>query len=126
MVEIRDIPLIPERKERFEEILVDCYGQYEELSAMNVYLEDALNFPFAAHWRDPDESGHGELITVLGVADVDDRRGVLLQVRRSNGKERRVTAEQIWPKDKESVNALVLDDYRYWVEHMYGLTPGFD
>lgn len=125
MIDIEDIPNIPDQQERFEQILVDCYGQYEELSAMEVYFEDAVTYPFAATWRDPDEPGHTETVTVLGVNTVDDRRGVLLNVERG-GKTRRVEAEQLWANDSESANAVVLDDYRYWVHNLHGLTPGFD
>jgi hypothetical protein len=125
MIEIEDIPTLPDREERIEEITVDCYGQAEELAAFEVYFTDAMQFPFAATWRDPDEPGHAEAITVLGVADVDERRGVLLQVRRGDV-ERRIVAEQVWATDEDSANAIVLDDYRYWVDEMYGLTPGFD
>jgi hypothetical protein len=55
-------------------------------------------------------------VTVLGVADVDDWRGVLTKVRRENGKERRVLAEQLWTDDVRSANAIVLDDYRAYVD----------
>ena len=125
MVDIADIPAIPDRDERFEQILVDCYGQYEELSAMGVYFEDAATYPFAATWRDPDEPGHTEIVTVLGVNTVDDRRGVLLNVKRG-GRTRRIPAEQLWASDAETANTVVLNDYRYWVHKLHGLTPGFD
>jgi hypothetical protein len=125
MIEIGDIPTLPDREKRIEEITVDCYGQFEELSGFGVYLTEALRFPFEATWRDPDEPGHAETVTVLGVADIDDRRGVLLQVRRGDV-ERRIVAEQVWAKDEAGANAIVLEDYRYWVNKMYGLTPGFD
>jgi hypothetical protein len=125
MIEIEEIPTLPDQGQRIEEVTVDCYGQLEELSGFGVYFSDAMQFPFAATWRDPDEPGHAEAITVLGVADVDDRRGVLLQVRRGD-RQRRIVAEQVWAKDEASANAIVLADYRYWVERMYGLTPGFD
>jgi len=62
---------------------------------------------------------------VLGVAETDERRGVLLKVKRGS-KERRSVAEQIWANDKNSVNAIILDDYRYWVNGLNGLTPGFE
>lgn len=125
MLETGDIPKMPERDKRFEEIRVDCYGQSEELAAIEVYFTDAAQFPFAATGRDPDESQHAEPVTVLGVAQVDERRGVLLKVKRGN-KERRIAAEQIWADDEESANAIVLDDYRYWVGELNGLTPGFE
>ena len=125
MIDIEDIPNIPDQQERFEQILVDCYGQYEELSAMGVYFEDAVTYPFAATWRDPDEPGHTEAVTVLGVSTTDDRRGILLDVRRG-GKKRRIVAEQLWAKDAESANAVVLNDYRNWVNTLHGLTQGFE
>ncbi|SRR6266540_5205479 len=113
---IEDIPSITDREKRFEEITVDCYDEYEVMSAFEVYLTDALRTPFAATWRDPDEPDHIEPVTVLGVADLDDRRGVLMKVRRANGKERRVLAEQLWADDVGSANAIVLDDYRAYVD----------
>ena len=125
MIDIEDIPNIPDQQERFEQILVDCYGQYEELSAMGVYFEDAVTYPFDALWRDPDEPSHAEAVTVLGVSTIDDRRGILLNVERG-GQKRRIVAEQLWAKDEKSANAVVLNDYRYWVNTLHGLTPGFD
>jgi len=49
---IEDIPSIPDREKRFEEITVDCYDEYEILSAFEVYLTDALRTPFAASWSE--------------------------------------------------------------------------
>jgi hypothetical protein len=116
MRDIAEIPEIPDRATRLAEITVDCYGREEELSAFDVYLSDALQPPFAASWRDSDEPGHAEAVTVLGVAGLDDRRGILLQVRRRGGKARRVVAEHVWAAEPASANAIVLDDYRVWVE----------
>jgi uncharacterized Zn finger protein len=116
--DIQDIPLVPEREKRFEAILVDAYGPDEELVSFEVYLSDALQTPFKATWRDPDEPGHKESVIVLGVDSLDNRRGVLLSVKRAN-KTRRIVAEQVWA-DKKGVNATVLDDYRYWVDHYGG------
>jgi len=114
MRNIEDIPDIPDQQTRLAEITVDCYGREEELSAFEVYLSDALHPPFAATWRDPDEAGHAEPVTVVGVAAVDERRGILLSVRRRGGKGRRVLAEQVWADDTASPDAAVLADYRVW------------
>ena len=116
MRDIADIPEIPDQATRLDEITVDCYGREEELSAFDVYLTDALRLPFAATWRDPDEPGHHVPITVVGVADLDDRRGILLRVRQRGGKERQVLAEQAWANEMASPTAIVLDDYRFWVD----------
>jgi hypothetical protein len=122
MRHIADIPEILDQEARLAEITVDCYGQDEELSAFEVYFTDALRPPFAATWRDPDEPGHAERVTVLGVGAVDQRRGILLAVRRQGGKERRILAEQLWAEEAGSVNAIILDDYRAWG----GVDPGWD
>jgi len=125
MYDIEDIPSLPDRDQRIEEVIVDCYGQAEELAAMEVYFTDAMQFPFAATWRDPDEADHAEPVTVLAVADVDERRGVLLRVQRGE-KERRLPAELVWAADENSANAVILGDYRYWVDELNGLTPGYE
>jgi hypothetical protein len=80
---------------------------------------------FGTTWRDPDESGHAEPVTVLGLATTDERRGILLNVERGD-KQRRLLADQVWADDESSANAIVLNDYRYWVYNLHGLTPGFD
>ncbi len=95
---IADIPSIPDRETRFEEITVDCYDEYEVLSAFEVYLTDALRTPFAATWGAPGRA-QAERVTVLGVADTDDREGVRLRVRGSDGDEYDVPADQLWAED---------------------------
>jgi hypothetical protein len=120
MRSIEDIPEIPDQATRLAEITVDCYGRDEELSAFEVYFTDALHPPFAATWRDPDEPDHAEPVTILGVATVDARRGILLSIHRHGGKTRRVLAEQVWADESDArvrANAIVLADYRHWVDH---------
>ena len=124
MVDIEEIPAISDQSERVTQVTVDCYNQSEELSAFEVYFTDAMQFPFIATWRDPDEPGHAEPVTVLGVENVDERRGVLLSVKRGD-KPRRLLAKQVWADDRTSANTIVLDDYRHWVEELNGLTPGY-
>jgi hypothetical protein len=125
MVDIEDIPNIPDQRERIQEVTVDCYGQSEELSAMEVYLMDAIRYPFEATWRDPDAPDQAEPVTVLSFGTTDERRGILLEVQHGR-KKRRVLAEQLWANDETGPNATVLNDYRYWVTELNGLTPGYD
>lgn len=115
MYDIEDIHNIPDQSRRISEVTVDCYGQAEELAAFEVYFTDAMQFPFSATWRDPDEPDHAEPVTVLGLDSVDERRGILLSVKRGN-KQRRLLAEQVWANDAGSVNATVPNDYRYWID----------
>jgi len=121
---MEEITRIADQTQRLSEVRADCYNQSEELAAMEVYCTDAMTFPFAATWRDPDEPDHAEPVTVLGVDEVHERRGVLLSVKRGQ-KRRRLLAEQVWADDEDSANAIVLHDYRHWVDKLYGLTPGY-
>jgi hypothetical protein len=115
---LEDIPQIPDRDERIAEVLTDAYGEEEQLMGFETYLDDTLQFPFEAIWRDPDEKGHAEPVKVLGVAGSNLRRGVLLKIERNKShKVRQVEAGQVWPKDKKSINAQILGDYRHWASH---------
>ena len=111
---IKDIPSLPDREQRFEEITVDCYDEYEVLSAFEVYVTDALQTPFMATWGTPGQAGASR-VSVLGVAGTDEREGVRLRVRGSDGDEYEVLADQLWADEAGSANAIVLDDYRQYV-----------
>jgi hypothetical protein len=111
---IEDIPTIPDREKRFEEITVDCYDEYEVLSAFEVYVTDALRMPFAATWGTPG-TAQAEPVAVLGEAGMDEREGMQLRVCGSDGDEYDVVADQLWADDASSANAIVLDDYRTYV-----------
>jgi hypothetical protein len=117
---ISEIPLLKKREKRLEAVLVDAYGPLEQLTAMEVYLGDALRTPFKALWRDPDQPDHEDEVAVLGVYGSDDQRGALLHIKRGRLK-RRVEADQVWAVDEGSANAIVLDDYREWRESFGGL-----
>lgn len=111
LMNIEDIPNIPDRDERFVAITVDCYDEYKQLSAFEVYLTDALQSPFAAVWG---QGASATPMTVLGVADADEEEGVRLKVRHANGDEYEVPADQLWAADTPAY-ATVLDDYRVFV-----------
>lgn len=108
-----EIPHLPDREQRFEEIMVDCYDEYEQLSAFEVYLTDALQVPFAALWG---QTAAATPVTVLGVAGQDDAAGIHLRVRQADGDEYLVPADQLWAAATPGVNTTVLDDYRAFVQ----------
>lgn len=55
---IEDIPKLADQTERLEAITLDCYNRDEELAGFGVYFEDAMCFPFAGRWGNPDHEGH--------------------------------------------------------------------
>ncbi|MBX0326605.1 calcium-binding protein [Oscillochloris sp. ZM17-4] len=112
-MEIADIPNLPSREQRFEEITVDCYNEDEALSAFEVYLSEALQTPFAARWGAPGTERMP--VIVFGAASGYDDDGVLLRVRLADGDEQEVLADQLWAVETPGVNATVLDDYRAFV-----------
>ena len=73
--------------------MVDCYNEYEQPSAFEVYLTDALRAPFVAAWG---QGVSATAVTVLGVV---------------------VPAiYQLWAAETPGVNATLLDDYRAFVQ----------
>lgn len=66
----------PVREDRIQdEILVDCYGEFEIFSAWYSYLEDKLEFPFQAKCVVKDERSPlkvGEEVTVIDLINADD------------------------------------------------------
>ncbi len=113
-MDVAEIPALPDREQRFEELFVDTYGVDEEFSAMGVYFDDCLTFPFEAIWRDEEGTGFEEKVTAIRPGPDSDREGLTLMVQRRGGV-RSVPARQITPAD-EGVNAIVLDDYRHWFD----------
>lgn len=112
---LEDIPMIPERDKRFDEITVDCYDEYEILSAFECYVTEALRTPFGASWGMP-TGADAQSVTVLGIAETDERQGVCLRVRANAGEVYEVAADQLYADDINSTNAIVLDDYRAFVD----------
>lgn len=112
---LEDIPMIPERDKRFDEITVDCYDEYEILNAFECYVTEALRTPFAASWGMPTHAD-AQSVTVLGIAETDERQGMRLRVRANAGELYEVPADQLYADDTNSPNAIVLDDYRAFVD----------
>ncbi len=101
------VAVTPERIDVYERVGPDLSELLADLGVANVkrpeqgerlHVEDERRANYTPVLRfvlaDPDEPGHAEPVMVLDVADVDDRRGIMLRVRRQDGKERRVVAEQ--------------------------------
>lgn len=109
---IHDIPRLRKRENRGVELFVDCYGDAEAAGSLEVYLSEALDYPFEAFWRDG-PVGERERITVLALSDEwDDHTGLHFVVDAGEGDDL-APAYQIYAA-KRGRNATVLDDYRAW------------
>jgi hypothetical protein len=110
---IHSLSEIPDREERIREVLADTYNEMEQKAAFDTYLSDYLHFPFEAIWRDEDEPGHAEQVTVMGMAPISKLKWLMLTIKRG-GKIRRVPAYQIAPLDEMGMCAVALEDYAEW------------
>ncbi len=107
----RDIPRLRKRDNRAVEVFVDCYGDSEYAGAIEVYLTDALDYPFKAIWRRSD--GERATVTVVGLEeDWEDETGLIFQVESTEGDEV-APAHEVYGPPHTRV-ATVLDDCRAW------------
>ena len=64
---VSQVPIDEAREQRITyEIIVDCYDDYEIASGWYAYLNDHLDFPFAAHWltTGPSEPEQVQVISI--------------------------------------------------------------
>ncbi len=71
--DIIEIATISNQTERLNRITAGCHRQRDVLLAFELYFMAGLNFPFRGTWRDPDQPGHIETVTVLGLDSIDGR-----------------------------------------------------
>ncbi|MGB1286280.1 MAG: calcium-binding protein [Aggregatilineales bacterium] len=121
---MREIATIEDRQERYSEITVDAYGYDEQEAAFEVYLQDGLDFPFISIWRDPDEVGHSQKVTVINYGTMDRHRGALLNVKYGK-KRRQVPILYLEIADKSDLNAIILRDYQHWFENNHDYYDDF-
>jgi Calcium binding len=108
----------PLRLERLEALLGDCQNEWEQLTALETFLEEQLDFPFRAVSDVLPEQGSygiaaGDRVMVLGLLEADERWGIMVRVRKGKRFFRcplfRLLAKNLPAFQKEAVN-----DYRSW------------
>ena len=111
------------RKERIQnEILVDTYGEHEEMSAWHCCLKDNLIFPFEAicekqMTRSPLNSG--EKVTVIGLAKMNDCHGGIAVMIKWQDRKFAVPLEQLRPIDSAVDFGEAIEDWKYWISTGY-------
>ena len=108
-----------QRRQRIsDEILVDAYDEYEQISAWNCYLEDALVFPFEALCekemiRSPLRID--EQVTAVKLADVDDCCEGIMVIIKWQDRKFAVPLEQLKPVNPDVSFAESIEDWKYWL-----------
>ena len=99
-------------------IIVDCYDVYEVASGWYAYLDDHLDFPFAAY-RLTTGPADPEQVQVIGMADAEDcRTDILVEIKYSDGDLEDVISVplvELEAVDKNTQQAQALGDWLYWL-----------
>ena len=108
----------PLRLERLETLLNECQNEWEQLTVLEAFLEEQVDFPFRAVCDVPPEQGSygiaaGDRVMVFGMLEADEQWGVMVRVRKGKRFFRcplfRLLPKNLAPLQKEAVN-----DYRAW------------
>lgn len=105
-----------------DEILVDTYDEYEQISAWHCYLEDNISFPFEAvcekqMLRSPLRIG--EQVTATGLAKTDDCGEGIVVIIKWQDRVFAVPLEQLIPADINADFREAMEDWEYWVSTGY-------
>lgn len=96
------------QKEDFELIIskatVDCYGLYEELSCISIYLQDELIFPFKINLL-------GLTLDVIAVTEQQNLPKLVVLRERAKYSIDMTNCEVV---DKKSRNHLLIESYKHW------------
>jgi calcium binding protein len=104
--------------ERLEALLGDCQNEWEQLTVLEAFLEEQLDFPFRAVCDVAPEQGSygiaaGDRVMVFALLESDKRWGVMVRVRKGKRFFRcplfRLLPKTLAPLQKEAVS-----DYRTW------------
>lgn len=115
------------REERITyEIIVDAYDEHEVAMGWYYYLNDNINYPFAAKWiRKVKKTGkiQEKEVKVLGMASEDeclrDMYVEVVDVGESEDNVHTVRLSDIEAIDPDEKNQQALGDWQYWIEQGY-------
>ncbi|ODS35816.1 MAG: hypothetical protein A7316_03295 [Candidatus Altiarchaeales archaeon WOR_SM1_86-2] len=105
--EIKDLKT---REERYEEATIDCYNEEEELTAICMYAEDCLEFPFKAKIKDCGDT----IFEITGLASNCNVNTRVLCFAEANNIKTKVPLSEIIPVNPSERNKMIIEDYREW------------
>jgi hypothetical protein len=105
-----------------DEIIVDCYGEAERAMGWYYYLQDRLEFPFAAKCiaaRSISPLKTGEALEVLGLAPEDECKREMFVAIRWEERKFCVPLSQMEGVKVSKETKEAIGDWRYWVAMGY-------
>ena len=103
------------------EVVVDAYDETERSMGWYYYLQDRLNFPFAAQWLTA--NGNSEKVRVVGMPIEDDcLEDMLVEVAYTeDGIEDIFTLSlrEIQPLTEDAATLEAIADWHYWLARGY-------
>ncbi len=105
-----------------DEVVVDCYGEFERHAGWMCYLEDRLPFPFRASClrRLPESPLQpGEAVTVTGLLDAAEPADIRVRLRWQK-RELAVPLAQLEGVGISREAAQAIADWHYWCSRGYG------
>jgi hypothetical protein len=112
------MPQDPLRLERLEALLGDCQNEWDQLTVMEAFLEEQLDFPFRAVCDVAPEQGSygigpGDRVMVFGLLEADGHWGVMVRVRKGK-RFFRCPLFRLLPKNLAALQKEAVSDYRTW------------
>lgn len=108
----------PLRLERLELLLGECQNEWEQLTVLEAFLEEQLDFPFRALCDVAPEQGSygvaaGDRVMVVCLLEADKRWGVMVRVRKGK-RFFRCPLFRLLPKNLTAFQKEAVSDYRAW------------
>jgi hypothetical protein len=106
------------RLERLETLLSECQNEWEQLTVLEAFLEEQLDFPFRAVCDVLPEQGSyaivaGDRVMVVGLLEADNQWGVMVRVRKGK-RFFRCPLFRLLPKNLTIPQKEAVNDYRAW------------
>jgi hypothetical protein len=104
--------------ERLETLLSECQNEWEQLTVLEAFLEEELDFPFRAVCDVHPEQGSyaivaGDRVMVFGLLEADKQWGVMVRVRKGK-RFFRCPLFRLLPKNLTVLQKDAVNDYRAW------------
>lgn len=103
-----------------DKILIDSYGDEEQLMSWYCYLDENLSFPFEAKGitkRGISPLKTGEVVKVLKMAPEEDCEGEMFVIISWRGSNLGVPLSQLQPIKTNVKTKQATEDWRYWSQY---------